>query len=315
MWEQSPDGIRLLKQQQYPTKDFANFDELFSTFLQEAAIGRVPLLGIGVAGPVSGQSVTVTNLGWELDAAELCKKFSIERVYLFNDLVAHAYGVQLLPEDGFLAVRGGIEKPGARALIAAGTGLGEAILAWDGHQHIPVATEGGHCSFAPANREQLQLLDFMFQNHPHVSFERVLSGRFGFKNLFNFFLQTDSLESLPSTVAAVASTDDAGAIVQAAAEAGEPLAREVMRLFTQIYAAEAANLALKCNAVGGVYIGGGVAIKMASWIQSDVFLEAFNDKGRFAVMLSEMPIRLVTDPLNGLRGAAQGAIVATARNR
>ncbi len=283
----------------YPSKDFPGLTELLqSHFGARPSPGTYWVAAIGLAGPVLGRKVQLTNLPWTVDADQISAWLGCP-VFLLNDLAAHAYAVPVAKAEHSVCLRKGEPKPGNIALIAAGTGLGEAILFWDGEKYHASASEGGHASFSPTNEEEASLLSFTWKKHHHVSWERVCSGLDGFRSIFEY------LESQGRTPANLSlAGPDIGPEVVTAAERGDEWAREVVRIFTRLYAAEAGNLALKAMAVGGVYFAGGIAPRILASLQHPDFLTQFAAKGRFRGMLDQVPLYVFTDPLAALRGGA-----------
>ncbi len=304
--------VEILARQRYESRKHSGLEEILEDFL---AGTRPDAIGIGVAGPVHEGVARFTNLPWVVDAAQLGARFG-SPVTMLNDLEAHAYGLADADPASITELQEG--RPvarGNRALIAAGTGLGEAFLVPVRDGYVVSATEGGHCSFAPQEKDDVELLQFLQSRYPggHVSWERVVSGVFGFRNLYEFLTERRGArpgEELAQAVAAAAATEatDYGAPICAAAEADDPLAVAVVRWFVRLYGAEAGNLALKTLSTGGIYVGGGIAPRIMRWMrEDDAFLRAFRHKGRFEALLSAMPVRTVADPDLALKGAARAA--------
>jgi glucokinase len=260
----------------------------------------------GVAGPVVGDRVAVTNLSWDVDGRALGALLRGVPVLLLNDLEALAYGAGLLPDDRLAVVNPGRARAGNRAVIAAGTGLGEAGLAWDGRRHRPFASEGGHADFAPRSERELALLRFLARRHGHVSWERVVSGP-GLVSCFEFLRDDEGMPVPPALATAVAAGDPAAAISAAALAGTTPIASAALDLFVDSYGAEAGNLALKLMATGGVYVGGGIAPKILPRLLAGGFRRAFVAKGRFEGLLADVPVRVVLDPRTALYGTAHHA--------
>ena len=280
---------------------------------------RAAAAGFGVAGPVHNGRCEATNLPWAVDAAVLARKLSLPRVALVNDLFANALGLEELSGEDLAVVNTGTPDPeGNAALISAGTGLGETYLVRVGGRFVPQASEGGHASFAPRNPFEIDLLRHLQRSYSHVSFERVLSGP-GLAAIYDFE-RARSLEREPAWLSAeIAAAGDPSPAVTAAALAGkDPVAARALEHFVSIYGGEAANLALKVLATGGVFVGGGIAPKILPRLLDGTFFGAFCDKGRFAALLAKIPIRVVTNDRCALLGAARagaeaGAEVARAR--
>jgi glucokinase len=259
----------------------------------------------GVAGPVKDRRVQVTNLPWVVDADALQAQLGFTQVSLLNDLEANAYGIATLRSNELVPINPEADpmQVGNRALIAAGTGLGEAGLMWDGVAHRPFSSEGGHASFAPNDSLGDELLTFLRREHGHVSWERVLSGM-GMRNLYRFFRQRSG-QPEPEWLTEQMRTGDLGAAVSAAGLAGtDPVCVDTVDCFTRNYGAEAGNLALKMLALGGVYIGGGIAPKMMAKMQSALFLESFTHKGRLSPLLRSTPVYVILNDKTALQGAA-----------
>jgi len=300
----SDDRLVSQKNASYPSKGHATLAELVRAFLAEAAT-TVTHACFGVAGPVRDGVVRVTNLPWVVDAAALQAELKFQNVSLLNDLEANAYGIRTLQPDELLSINphGDPRQVGNQALIAAGTGLGEAGLMWDGLTHRPFSSEGGHSSFAPNDSTGDELLAYLRKEHGHVSWERVLSGM-GMRNLYGFFRQRSGKPE-PDWLAEELRNGDLGAVVSQAGLAGkDPVCVETLDCFTRNYGAEAGNLALKMLAMGGVYIGGGIAPKMLPKMQSDIFLNAFCEKGRLSPLLKSTPVYVILNDKTALQGAA-----------
>jgi glucokinase len=289
-------------EREYASRDYATFDTLVVDFLGGCK-ERPAAACIGVAGPVRNDRVAVTNLPWEIDAVELGRDTGIARVALLNDLEATAWSLPALGADALHDLNAGNADPrGNRAIIAAGTGLGEAGLFHDGVEHRPFATEGGHCDFSPGDETGIALLRFLAREHAHVSWERVVSGP-GLVNI-HAFVRATRAEEIPGWLHA---GEDAAADIAARADS-DPACRESVELFVRFYGREAGNIALKTLATGGLYLGGGIAPKLLAHLQTGAFLEAFLDKGRMRPLLEAMPVRVILDDRAALTGAARRAV-------
>ena len=298
--------LTLLLEQTFSSADFPMFDEVLAKFLPPDA--TVSSACFGVAGPVIDQYCQPTNLPWQLDAEPLKKTLHTDRVRLLNDLEAMALGMLCLSEKDWLELNPNAKpRTGNMAVIAAGTGLGEAILYWDGERHQAIATEGGHCDFAAQSVQQDQLLNYLRkQYNGHVSWERLVSGM-GFCNLYDFLLESRFAPACPA-VPAVNDPNaygcDRSAIISRLGINGEdPLCIETLRLFVELYGAEAGNLALKSFATGGIFIGGGIGPKIRPVMESGGFMAAFKAKGRFAGLLDTISVKLSLNPRTPLLGA------------
>jgi glucokinase len=294
--------LKCLQEQTYSSQLFPEFDDILSTFLPADVAIRSACFG--VAGPVVNQRCQTTNLPWLLDTTVLKKKLSTTNVKLLNDLEAMALGMLYLPEDDLVELNPDAEtQAGNIAVIAAGTGLGEAILYWDGNKHYPMATEGGHSDLAAQNPEQDQLLTYLRKIYPdHVSCERILSG-IGFSHLYDFLCDQEFAPPCPA-VPDINSGIDRNAVISGLGLTGnDRLCTEAVRMFVELYGAETGNLALKSLATGGVYIGGGIAQKILPAMQDGQFIQAFKAKGRFFNLLNKISVKLSLNPRTPLIGA------------
>lgn len=296
-------GHRLVAEAQFRSRDFFSFDAVIEAFMAPLGIMVIEAACFGVAGAVIEGRCRTTNLPWEMAETELAQMLSCPQVRLLNDLEATAYGMLYLREDELIQLNPSATiRKGNRAVIAAGTGLGEAMLFFDGAAFHPSGSEGGHTDFAPLDAQQDALLVWLREHYPlHVSYERILSGP-GIAAVYNFLLQSGfALE--PQLLRGLApEADKSAAISRCALESDDPLCRETLRLFASIYAAEAGNWALKTMALGGVYIGGGIAPKILPFIQEH-FLASFVAKGRFESLLRTLPIHVSMNPQTALLGA------------
>lgn len=285
------------------SKDLASLEQALMQFL-DSADESFESVCLGVAGPVLENRCVTTNLPWTLDANQIESVLNGRKVTLINDLAANALGIRALSESDFFVVNPGEPHPGGNAcIIAAGTGLGEAGLYWDGAQHQPFPSEGGHCDFAPATDFDYRLLQFIAQRHGHVSWERIVSG-VGIVSLFEFLCLENS-ESLPEWfLSEKTQGDPARAISTAALAKQHPIAEDTLRRFLLYYGAEAGNLALKTMASAGVFIGGGIAPQIIQLFHEPWFFQALCAKGRMQSLLQAMPVKVILNPRTALLGAA-----------
>jgi glucokinase len=279
--------------------------------LVEALVARerwtIDAASLGVAGPVIGTRVETTNLPWRIDAQALGASLGGVPVFLLNDLEALAYGIPALPARALVTLNPGqsVDK-GAIAVIAAGTGLGQAGLVWDGRRWLALASEGGHADFAPRSDREVALLRYLLRRWDHVSWERLVSGP-GLVHILEFLRDVED-EPVPAPLAdAIATGDPAAAITAAALAGGVSIATMALDLFVRLYGAEAGNLALKLKAMGGVYVGGGIAPKILPKLVDGAFRDAFLAKGRFRDLLEAIPLRVILDDDTALYGAARYA--------
>ena len=294
--------VRIEREANYPSRNYPIFEELLGDFLSDADIPRHAAFGI--AGPVQGRAVQTTNLPWHIDADALQQQFGLAHCTLLNDLEATAYGLPALGADDLLTLQTGApDACGNAAVIAAGTGLGEAGLFWDGQRHHPFATEGGHASFSPGDDLEIALLRYLEQRHRHVSWERVVSGM-GLLSLHEF-LRSYRRTTAPQWLNEEMRNGDAvAAITDAALSGRDEICIETLDWFVRLYGAEAGNLALKAMSRGGLYLGGGIAPKILPLLQGGAFLEAFLDKGRMRPLLEAMPVKVILNDRAALLGTA-----------
>jgi len=259
----------------------------------------------GIAGAVVDGKVRTPNLPWMVDIEDLRRVLKLDGVSLLNDLEATAYGLFTLENDEFFTLNEGtMRHAGNKALIAAGTGLGQAILFDNGRRFQPSASEGGHGDFAPRNELEIELLRHLIGRFGHVSYERVVSGP-GLFNIYQFLKEIRRLEEPEWLSARLAAAEDPSAEVSKAGLAGEAsICVEALNLFVSVYGAEAGNLALRAKSVRGLYIGGGIAPKILDKLKDGTFMRAFLDKGRYTDLLATMPVQVVLNERAALRGAA-----------
>ncbi len=306
LFEARTAGPRVVREAAFPSAEFESLETVVRRFLGAGPPVRVAAACFGVAGPVVDGRCITTNLPWQVDEHGLAKAIPTPRVRLLNDLEAAAHGVLTLPPRGFDRIQRGKARKGNMVLIAAGTGLGEAILVWDGSRHRVVPSEGGHADFAPRSDLEMDLLRFLRKEFGHVSYERVLSGP-GLHNIYRFLRDTGYAPE-PSWLAERVRTGDPGAVISEVGLAGgHPLCMTALDLFVSLYGSEAGNLALKALAVGGVFVGGGIAPKIRAKLTDGAFLAAFADKGRYRDLMAAIPVRLVLNPRAPLLGAAHVA--------
>jgi glucokinase len=283
-----------------------SLEQIIETFLA-AHPGKIDAACVGVAGHVREGRAVVTNLAWAADSGELSKRLPVPEVGLINDIQANAWGIPALSAGDFLELNPGRVVPmGTGALISAGTGLGQAGVVWSGTEYCPIPSEGGHADFAPRNRLEIELLEYLLHKFGgRVSYERTLSGP-GLVNIYSFLRDSGKAEE-PEWLKKRLDTggDQAAEIARAAAECA--LADYALEIFASIYGAAAGNVALHFMATAGVYIGGGIAPKIAHKLQGKTFLSAFLDKGRLSPMLALMPVKIIMNDKTALLGAARWA--------
>jgi len=300
------DDLSPAAEKDYPSREHTGLEEVLRDFLAETG-ASVRAACFGVAGPVRKGKCRTTNLPWTIDAAAISRELGLPGITLLNDLEATAHGIPALgPEDLVVLNPGETGAEGNAALIAAGTGLGEAGLFWDGREHRPFATEGGHASFAPRNEKETALLRHLLTQFDTVSWERVVSGP-GLHQIYRFLRDSTAAEEPEWLEKEMREGDPVAVIARTALSGVSPLCGEALDLFVSLYGAEAGNLALKVMAFGGVYVAGGVARKILSKMKEPRFLESFFDKGRMRPILEAMPVRVVLNERTALLGAARCA--------
>ncbi|BFU95076.1 MAG: Glucokinase [Nitrospira sp.] len=333
LFEWKAERTEPIRTESFPSKEYASLEEILEEFLiprtpstahheteaPSAASGEQPVPSplpepariaaacFGVAGPVIQNHSSTTNLPWVLDGGALAKRFDIPVVRLLNDLEATAHGILLLRPEELHTLNAGIPPTHrqAIALIAAGTGLGESILFWDGTRYRPMPSEGGHADFAPNNDNEIELLRHVRSHYLHVSYERVVSGP-GIHTIYEYLRDTKRNE--PTWLAEkIAAGDPAAEIAAAGLKGQAEIAKQTLDMFASIFGAEAGNLALKAMALNGVYVGGGIAPKLLPKLTDGTFMRAFSNKGRYKRLMSTIPVYIVLNDRTGLIGAAATA--------
>jgi len=316
-------GRKVLHQDVLESRTFATFEGALARFIEGARAmvkikGAIRAASFGIAGPVVDQRVKTTNLPWIIDARTVAKKFGIARVTLLNDLVALGLGALAAGPSKIRSIHCGKPRTsgGNLAVIAAGTGLGEASFVWDGSTHVACPTEGSHVDFAPRTPVEVELWKVLVREHGHVSYERVASGS-TISALYTFFVRDQRVPESKASAAIVAGAMDKNVAVVDLAESGKSeAAMRAVELWSSVYGAEAGNLALKSLATSGVYVCGGASARLANVLahglparkkKSSPFLDAFMDKGRMRPLLEKVPIAICTEPFAGLFGAAAHA--------
>jgi glucokinase len=295
----------------YSSHAHTRFEDVISEFLRsvvEPAGIVLTAAGFGVAGPIHQGVAVATNLPWRVESRNLAVLLKLPKVALLNDLEATAYGIAALgPKDLEVLNTGAPEARGLQAVIAAGTGLGEAGLYWDGIAHRPFSSEGGHADFSPRNELEDALLLYLRKRFGgHVSWERILSGP-GLHNVYDFLRDTKRGAEEPWLREAMEKQDPSAVISHAALEKKSPLCVQALDLFVTLYGCEAGNLALKLLATGGLFVGGGIAPKILPKLREPAFMDAFLAKGRMRAVLEQVPVRVVLNDHTALLGAARAA--------
>lgn len=298
--------LKLVSEKVFPSREHREFGEIVTRFVDESGT-RPEAACFGIAGPVRNGRVETSNLPWVIEQSLLAKQIHLPTTLLINDLEASAWGIGALAPGDLVAVnRVSAPAVGNQAVIAPGTGLGEAGLFWDGTRHHVFACEGGHTDFAPHNDLQIDLLRFLRTRFGHVSYERILSGP-GLVNVYEFLRQTEGRKESGTMAEAIEAGDPAAAISKAALSGTDPLAEKALDLWVAVYGAEASNLALKIMATGGLFLGGGITPKILPKLTGPLFMQAFLAKGRLRPLIESMPVQIVMNDKAGLLGAARCA--------
>jgi glucokinase len=293
----------------FPSDEFHSLEAIITEFLRENPV-HLSGASFGVAGPVVNQQAEITNLSWVIDAHSISNALGVNTI-LLNDLESIANAVPHLQDEDLVTLHAGEPEPqGAKAVIAPGTGLGEAFLVWDGHKYESYPSEGGHAAFAPTSFGQIGLLNYWLQRLDHVSYERFCSG-LGIPNIYQYLCECGDYDEPAWLRQELATAEDRTPIIVNTAKLGEvALCVETLSLFMEILGGEAANLALKVLATGGVYIGGGIPPRILPQMQASRLMDLFLEKGRFSEMMAKVPVHIIRNPDVALFGAAYEAIKA-----
>lgn len=292
-----------VRDEKYPAKEYSGLEAIAKEFL---AADKPTAACFGVPGPVRDGRLRLTNLPWTLDSRELSAHLDVPHIFLINDLEANGYGIAELKADQvFTLSEGDTSQIGNRALIAAGTGLGEGLLTWNGRLHIPYPSEGGHADFAARNEDEIDLLRFLQHKYNgRISWERVISGM-GMTSIFEFLRDVRGLEVPAWLGERIAEAHDPNSVItENGLAAKSEICEKTLDMFVSAYGAESGNLALKILSVGGFYVGGGIAPRILEKLKDGTFIKAFTDKGRLSHLLINMPVRVILEPYAAVLGAA-----------
>jgi glucokinase len=297
--------LRLISEHIFPSREYSELGEIVSKFLKASQV-RPEVACFGIAGPVHDGRVETSNLPWVIEQSRLAKQIELPATHLINDLEANAWGIGELNLQDLTPLNRVMQSVGNQAVIAPGTGLGEAGLFWNGTHHEVFACEGGHADFAPQGELQIELLRFLAKRYEHVSYERILSGP-GLVNVYQFLRQRHREEEPAGFFAQTEGPNGAAAISHSALNGTNRLAERALDLWVSVYGAEAGNLALKHMATGGVFLSGGISPKILPKLTGSLFMDAFLDKGRLRPLLESIPVQVITNDKAGLLGAARCA--------
>lgn len=290
----------------FPSGQYASLEDLVSEFLSKCSI-KVDQAIFGVAGAVVGGQAKITNLPWVIEEKQFRETLNIRSVHLLNDLEAIAYGLTLLTRKDLHTLNEGTPiSRGTLAVIAPGTGLGEAFLMWDGKRHRAHPSEGGHSDFGPNSMLEIGLLRYLHAKMGHVSYERICSGQ-GLPNIYAYLKETGHAEEQDWLAEQLSLADDPTPLIVNAALNAErkcELCHTTLEIFISALGAEAGNLALKVMATGGIYLGGGIPPRIISLLNDGSFMESFTNKGRFSELVSRIPVHVMLNPKTALIGAA-----------
>lgn len=303
--------FRLVSASVFPSSQYASLDEIATKFV-DTMNERPAAACFGVAGPVRNGRVETTNLPWVIDAKRLAGELHLKEALLINDLEASAWGIALLDAGDFISMNNVKGHPtGNQAVVAAGTGLGEAVLYWNGQEYGISATEGGHTDFAPRSDIEIEMLLYLCKRYERVSYERLLSGP-GLVNIFDFLRDTGRGVQPLWLKNEMTVSDPAAAISNAALSGKCELSDHALKMFVSVYGAEAGNMALKSMALGGVFIAGGIAPKILPRLKDPEFMRSFVEKGRMKPLMETIPVKIIVNEKLALLGAARCAAVKSA---
>lgn len=298
-----------VKKEKFASAGYECFEKLLTSFLGTKEKQQLKSVCIGVAGPIENGMCNTTNLPWVLKSEEIMRTTGAKHVSLLNDLDATAWGVMGLPDEDFVELNPSAkQKNGNLAVIAAGTGLGEALMVWNNNQYHVVATEGGHSDFAPRNELEIDLLRYLMELHPdHVSYERVVCGQ-GLVNIYQFLKTINYAAPDDDIELKMIEQDPAAVIGEHGVIGDDQLSVKAIEMFCELYGAEAGNLALKCLPKAGVILAGGIAVKIMPSLQKNDFMRGFLAKGRYKEVLKPVSVKVCLNDEAALLGAKNVAI-------
>lgn len=290
----------------FPSRQYRNLESIIALFFSKYPVD-IKSACFGIAGPVHKGACKMTNLPWEARESNTQKRFKFKHVQLINDLTATSYAIPFLARNEIYTLnKGRVQKDGTLALIAPGTGLGEALVVREHGTYVPVSSEGGHVDFAPNNEKEIELLRYFKTKYGHVSLERILTGQ-GLTDIYTFLTSTCKSKDDKKIMKEMGNADPAMVISQAAIKGEAKSCRTTLDMFVSILGAAAGNLALTGMTKGGVYLGGGIPPKILPKLKEDIFFSSFTNKGRFKGLLEDMPVYVILNDAAALLGAASRA--------
>jgi glucokinase len=299
--------VRLVRQRRFASRNYPGLAPIIRAFLADVA-DTPGAACFGVACPMEKGRCRGTNLSWSIDQQSLAADIGIPATKVINDLHAMGLGLRRLVPTDFVSLQlGSAQERGPIGLIAAGTGLGQAMLTWDGHEYRVHASEGGHASFSPRNELEIGLLRSLGAKFGHVSRERVVSGP-GLENIYRFLVESGRFEEQAPIRMEMEANDAAVVIGQHGLAGTDAACVQALDMFAAAYGAQAGNFALTTMATGGVYVAGGIAVHVLRKLRDGTFMAAFRDKGRLSHILDRIPVRVVVNPHLGMIGAATAAM-------
>ncbi len=303
IFEATDNSVRIVVSATYPSAKYDSVTSIIQQFLREHPGHQPENICLGVAGPVFHGRIEVTNLPWHIDSREIIRDTGIEKVMLINDLEATAYGLAGLgPADFVCLHEGDPSVKGNMAIIAPGTGLGEAGIYWDGQTFHPFATEGGHCDFSVRDADDLAFHDFMLQKYKVVSWESAIAGP-AIHDIFRFLCEIKKRPEAPWLADAMKDNDPSAVISHAALNGKDAVCREAMDIFIRYLARESCNLILKSKAAGGLYLGGGIPPKIIPLLMEPAFYNHLLDCDRMQDLVRKVPVHVMMNDKAAMIGA------------
>ena len=308
LFEVNEDDLREIKSKSYVSKEFKNLISILNDFLKDER--DIPKsAAFGIPGPVVNGRAKSTNLPWIVDEENLSNKIKIPCVKIVNDLVATAYAVPYLKPEELITIKEGTAEHFSQrfAVIAPGTGLGQAFMLCEGNKRIVIPSEGGHSDFAPSNKLETELFLYLKKKYDHVSYERIISGS-GIPNIFDFLIEVHHLKPEDKTLTRMKTEDKAKVISDMALEQKDKVCEKALDIFVSVLGAHAGNFVLTTMATGGIYLGGGIPYKILPKLKDGTFVKSFSDKGRLNKLVGATPIFVINNNQAALNGAARIAL-------